>query len=67
MTVSADADNPGRYKASYSYGYTGDVPIYVVAFNEQYQALYLNNSLKADNSTLAVFQTSDRQYDEGSI
>jgi hypothetical protein len=67
MTVSADADNPGRYKASYSYGYTGDVPIYVVAFNEQYQALYLNNSLKADNSTLAVFQTTDRQYDEGSI
>jgi hypothetical protein len=67
MTVSADADNPGRYKASYSYGYIGDVPIYVVAFNEQYQALYLSNSLKADNSTLAVFQTTDRQYDEGSI
>lgn len=67
MSVSADADNPGKYKASYSYGYTGDVPIYVVAFNESYQALYITNSLKADNSTLTVFQTTDRQYDVGSI
>ncbi len=67
VTVAADPDNAGRYKVTYSYGYTGDVPIYTVVFKENYQALYLSSLLKADNSTLTAFQTTDRQYDVGSV
>jgi len=61
-TVSADADNPGRYKIAYSYAYTVDVPVYVVVFKENYGALYLSSSLKSIDSTLTAFQTTDRQY-----
>jgi len=61
-TVSADADNAGRYKIAYSYAYTVDIPVYVVVFKENYGALYLSSSLKSIDSTLTAFQTSDRQY-----
>jgi hypothetical protein len=66
MSVAADPNNPGRYQATYSYSYTGDVPIYVVVFNEAYEALYLTSGLRANDSTFTVFQIPDRQYDVGS-
>lgn len=62
VTVAVDPDNAGRYKVSYSYGYTVDTPIYVVVFKETYGALYISSLLKSTDSTLSTFQIKDRQY-----
>lgn len=66
VSVDSDTNNPGRYKVTYSYNYSSDLPIFVVVFKEDYGALYLSSSLKSTNDSLTVFQTKDRQYDAGS-
>lgn len=65
VTVSADADNAGRFKVAYSYPYTTDVPIYVVVFHLNYGPLYISSTLKSTDGTLTAFQTTDRQYARG--
>lgn len=67
VSVTTDPNNSGRFKLSYSYNYTVDIPLFVVIFNEAYEALYLNSTLIASDSSLSVFQTLDRQYSRGTI
>lgn len=62
LTVANDPDNAGRYIATYDYNYTGDVPIFVVALNLQYQWLRQNAVLKSTNATFQISQVIDRQY-----
>lgn len=62
VTVSSDADNAGRYKVTYSYNYTVDLPIFVVVLHNNYQALRPAFTLKSVDSSLQVSQISDRQY-----
>lgn len=62
VSVSTDPDNSGKFKVVYSFNYTTDIPIYVVVFNELYQALYIPSVLVNDNKTLTTFQIVDRQY-----
>lgn len=67
VTVSADPDNAGRYKMAYSYVYASDISVYVVAFNEGYQALRPAAILKAADASLQIAQNLDRQYDVGTV
>ena len=67
VSVSSDPDNAGRYRMSYSYNYVSDVPVYVVCFHVNYQALRPAATLKSTDSSLQVAQITDRQYDIGSI
>lgn len=63
--VSADPDNAGRYRFTYSYGYTADIPIYVVVHALGYQWIRPSAVLKSENGSLQVSQTVDRQYSNG--
>lgn len=67
LSVSADPDNAGRFRVIYDYGYTVDVPIFVVVFNVDYQPIYQSTSLKSTDTSLLVTQIADRQYDRGTI
>ena len=66
VVVSSDTDNPGRYKVVYSYNYSGDIPIFVVAHSRQYQWLRQNDILTSSDKSLTIVQLFDRQYDFGS-
>jgi hypothetical protein len=65
VSVSADPDNAGRFRVSYTYGYTADIPIWVVVFNVEYQPIFQNATLRATDGSLLVTQIGDRQYDRG--
>jgi hypothetical protein len=67
VSVASDPDNAGRYKVTYSYAYTADIPIYVVVFHVSYQALRPAAVLKSTDGSLQVAQITDRQYAIGSI
>jgi hypothetical protein len=67
VTVSADPNNAGRFRVSYAYNYSGDIPIFVVVFSLEYQPIYLSVTLQDQDSSLLVSQIGDRQYDAGSI
>lgn len=67
VSVSTDPNNAGRYQVSYSYGYTGDVPLYIAVLHVDYLSLYLPSALLANGNSLTVFQTTDRQYARGSV
>lgn len=62
VTVSADPNNAGKYQVSYSYNYTGDIPIYVVAHSLTYQWLRISTILGSDGGSLQIVQQIDRQY-----
>lgn len=62
VVVAADPDNIGRFTVTYSYGYTVDLPVFVVVLNNNYQALRPPFTLKSINSSLQITQISDRQY-----
>jgi hypothetical protein len=62
VTVDADPDNAGRYRATYSYNYISDIPVYVVAHHLNYQWLRSTATLKSTNGTLQIAQITDRQY-----
>jgi hypothetical protein len=72
--VQAGPDADGLYTVSYSYIYStlatnfpddqvgGDLPIFVVAHNVNYQWLRLSATLTEQNGSLQLSQISDRQY-----
>jgi len=72
--VQAGPDADGLYSVSYSYIYStlatnfpddqdgGDLPIFVVAHNVNYQWLRLSATLTDQNGSLQLSQISDRQY-----
>jgi hypothetical protein len=62
VSVDADPDNAGSYRMTYSYGYTADTPIFVVAVSTNYQILRLNTVLRSTDGSLLISQTPDRQY-----
>jgi len=62
VTVAADADNVGNFTMTYSYNYTADIPVFVVAFNTSYQALRPPFTLKSTDSSLQISQIIDRNY-----
>lgn len=62
VTVDADPDNAGRYRVKYSYYYASDLPVYIVVFHNNYQALRPAFTLKATGGSLQVAQNTDRQY-----
>jgi hypothetical protein len=62
VSVDADPDNAGAYRMTYSYGYTADTPIFVVAVSTAFQILRLTTVLRATDGSLLISQTPDRQY-----
>jgi len=60
--VSADPDNPERFRFTYSYGYTVDTPIFVVVHALGFQWIRPSAVLRSENGSLQVSQTVDRQY-----
>ena len=62
VTVASDPDNAGRYKVTYAYNYSVDIPIYVVAHSLTYQWLRISTTLDSDGGTLQIVQQIDRQY-----
>jgi hypothetical protein len=62
ITVASDPINAGRYTATYSYNYVGDIPIYVVAMSLQYQWLRQTTALTSTSTTFQISQIIDRQY-----
>lgn len=66
VIVAVDPDNSGRYQVTYSYNYTGNIPIFVVAHSLQYQWLRQTDTLISSDKSLTIVQLFDRQYDFGS-
>ena len=62
VAVASDPDNAGRYKVTYSYNYTADIPVFVVALHNNYQALRPAFTIKSTDSSLQISQIGDRQY-----
>ena len=62
VTVDSDPADATKYRVSYSYNYTVDTPIYVVAHSLQFQWLRTNFTLTSENSSLQIAQIRDRQY-----
>lgn len=58
-------ENPGAdglYSVNYTYSYTSDLDVYVVAHNTGYLYRRIDQTLSNSNETLQVNQTVDRQY-----
>ena len=55
-------DAAGLYTVSYSYIYSSDIDIYVVAHNVAYQWVRLETTLTNQNGSLQLAQIPDRQY-----
>lgn len=66
VTVAEDEQNSGRFKVTYSYGYTVDIPIFIVAHSRAYQWLRQSATLDSDGGDVTIVQLIDRQYDFGS-
>lgn len=62
FSIANDTENTGKYTATYSYSYTGDIPVYVVAHSLSFQWLRSSATLKSTNSELKISQIPDRQY-----
>ena len=62
LSINTDADNIGKYTTSYSYNYTSDTPIFVVAHSLTQQWLRTSAILKSTDSSLKIAQIADRQY-----
>jgi len=62
VTVASDPDNSGRFVVTYQYGYTADIPIFVVAVSNSYQVLRQTFVLKSTDSSILINQLFDRQY-----
>lgn len=57
----------GLYDIKYTYVYTSDIDIYVVAHSLEYLYQRLETTLVSTNSSIQINQIADRQYDAGSI
>lgn len=66
LTVAADEQNSGYYKITYSYEYTSDIPIFIVAHSLAYQWLRQSAVLDNNGGDVTIVQLVDRQYDSGS-
>lgn len=62
LTTALQGD--GTYFVSYSYVYSADTGIVVVAFNTAYAPIRLLDSLTDENKSVQLFQVTDRQYQE---
>lgn len=67
LVVSADADNPGRFKAVYSYNFQvlnggNTLPVFVVAHSLSQQWLRSSFTIKDLSESLKISQIPDRQY-----
>lgn len=67
FVTSSDELNNGKYKVVYSYTYTSDKNIFLVAQNFDYQHIYDSYTLGNTEQTARVSQITDRQYDPGSV
>lgn len=61
FTQSAIQPN-GTYTLTYSYTYSSDIAVYVVAHNVNYQWLRLTSALTNENGGVQIAQIQDRQY-----
>lgn len=61
-SVDADPDNPGRFRLTYTYNYTSDVPVFVVLHNLNYQWARPTAVLRSTASSVTAQQVLDRQY-----
>jgi hypothetical protein len=62
VTVSTDPDNPGRFRMEYSYGYTSDTNVFIMAVHNSYLILRQNAVLRSTDGSLLISQIADRQY-----
>lgn len=62
VVVASDPNNAGKYQVTYSYSYSGDIPIYVVAHSLTFQWLRISSILGATGGSLQIVQQIDRQY-----
>lgn len=67
VVVEEDLDNIGRFKLTYNYGYSSDIPIWIIIFHVEYQPIFQNFILRVINGSLISNQVIDRQYDRGTI
>lgn len=67
FVVSADELNTGRYKVVYSYSFTANRNVYLVAHHLDYRHVYDSYILGNTSETARINQIPDRQYDAGSI
>jgi hypothetical protein len=65
LTVEADDLNSGKYKVTYAYEYTSDIPIFIVAHSLAYQWLRQNAVIDANGGDTSIVQLIDRQYNFG--
>lgn len=60
--IATDPVNSGRYTVSYTYSYSADIDVFVVAHSLSFQWLRSKATLSDTNSSLQISQLSDRQY-----
>lgn len=62
VSTSADPDNAGRYRVIYSYGYTSDIPVFVVAMSLGQLPVRISAILRSTDGSLQLAQTVDRPF-----
>lgn len=62
VTVTADPDNAGRVRVSYSYNHSVDIPIFLVIFKQTQIPIYQPLILTAQDSSFFSTQVFDRQF-----
>lgn len=68
-TVAADSNNAGNFIATFLYDSSGGaLPVVVVAHNLNFEFFRIQETLSdIANTNISLFQSSDRQYDSGSV
>jgi len=68
-TVVADTVNTGNFVATFLYDVSGGaIPIVLVAHNLNFEFFRIQETLSGtENTSISLFQSSDRQYDSGSV
>ena len=62
---SVTAEGGGRYTVEYSYNYSVDTDVIIVAFDVDYVPLRLTDTLGNTSRSIKIEQQFDRNYDEG--
>lgn len=62
VTVSTDPINVGRYRVTYNYNHSIDIPIFLVIFKESTISVYQSLTLTVKDSSFFAVQQLDRQY-----
>jgi len=68
-SIAADPVNAGKYKVTSSYDTSGgDINVVIVAHNLNFEFFRVQKVLTASaDTTISLFQSSDRQYDSGTV